>query len=89
MTDKTDKKAQASLKLGLVATDPLRILGLQTIFSEDGIKGEPVEIIPLSVPRALDASGKACGGFLLQSGDLPGRIGVIERFCQAKRLPLD
>ena len=57
MTDKTDKKAQVPLKLGLVATDPLRILGLQTIFSEEGVKGAPVEIIPLSVPGALDASG--------------------------------
>src|SRR5262249_13581419 len=26
-------------------------------FSEEGIKGSPVEIIPLSVPGALDASG--------------------------------
>jgi DNA-binding NarL/FixJ family response regulator len=57
MIDKIDKKSQAPLKLGLVATDPLRILGLQTIFSEDGVKGGPVEIIPLSVPGALDASG--------------------------------
>src|SRR5260370_32952982 len=57
MTDKADKKSQGPLKLGLVATDPLRILGLQTIFSEDGAKGGPVEIIPLSVPGALDASG--------------------------------
>jgi len=53
--DKPDKKSQGPLKLGLVATDPLRILGLQTIFSEDGVKGRPVEIIPLSVPGALDA----------------------------------
>ena len=57
MTDKTDKKAQVPLKLGVVATDPLRILGLQTIFSEEEVKGAPVEIIPLSVPGALDASG--------------------------------
>jgi DNA-binding NarL/FixJ family response regulator len=57
MTDKPDKKSQGPLKLGLVATDPLRILGLQTIFSEDAAKGGPVEIIPLSVPGALDASG--------------------------------
>jgi len=41
------------LRIGLVATDPLRILGLQTIFSED----EKIEIVPLSVPGALDASG--------------------------------
>jgi DNA-binding NarL/FixJ family response regulator len=53
----TNKKSQGPLKLGLVATDPLRILGLQTIFSEEGVKGSPVEIIPLSVPGALDASG--------------------------------
>lgn len=54
-----DQKSQGPLKLGLVATDPLRILGLQTIFAEGGggIKGAPVEIVPLSVPGALDASG--------------------------------
>jgi DNA-binding NarL/FixJ family response regulator len=52
-----DQTSQGSLKLGLVATDPLRILGLQTIFDEDGVKDSPVEIVPLSVPGALDASG--------------------------------
>ena len=52
-----NQKSQGPLKLGLVATDPLRILGLQTIFSDGGIKGVPVEIVPLSVPGALDASG--------------------------------
>jgi DNA-binding NarL/FixJ family response regulator len=52
-----DQKSQGPLKLGLVATDPLRILGLQTIFAESGIKGGPVEIVPLSVPGALDSSG--------------------------------
>src|ERR1700761_7121778 len=57
MTDKPEQKSQGPLKLGLVATDPLRILGLQTIFSEGGIKSGPVEIIPLSVPGALDDSG--------------------------------
>jgi DNA-binding NarL/FixJ family response regulator len=53
----TDQKPQGPLKLGLVATDPLRILGLQTIFSEAEIKGGPIEIVPLSVPGALDSSG--------------------------------
>jgi DNA-binding NarL/FixJ family response regulator len=53
-----DQKSQGPLKLGLVATDPLRILGLQTIFSEsDAPTHAPVEIVPLSVPGALDASG--------------------------------
>jgi DNA-binding NarL/FixJ family response regulator len=41
------------LRLGIVATDPLRILGLQAIFSD----GSGAEILPLSVPGALDSSG--------------------------------
>ncbi len=56
-----DRKTGVPLKLGLVATDPLRILGLQTIFAEGAAEGgadvRPVEIVPLSVPGALDASG--------------------------------
>ncbi len=56
-----DQKTKEPLKLGLVATDPLRILGLQTIFAEGVSEGapdvRPVEIVPLSVPGALDASG--------------------------------
>lgn len=50
---KKAKKAKRSLRVGLVAADPLRILGLQTIFPDGG----PVEVVPLSVPGALDASG--------------------------------
>lgn len=41
------------LRIGLIATDPLRVLGLQSIFAEDG----RTEVISLSVPGALDASG--------------------------------
>jgi DNA-binding NarL/FixJ family response regulator len=41
------------LRMGLIATDPLRIMGLQSIFAE-GLKAD---VIPLSVPGALDASG--------------------------------
>jgi DNA-binding NarL/FixJ family response regulator len=56
-----DRKTGVPLKLGLVATDPLRILGLQTILGEGKAEGGsdvcPVEIVPLSVPGALDASG--------------------------------
>lgn len=52
-----DQRSQGSLKLGLVATDPLRILGLETILAEGEINGCPLEIVPLSVPGALDASG--------------------------------
>jgi DNA-binding NarL/FixJ family response regulator len=38
--------------MGLITVDPLRIIGLQTMFS-----GRDAEVIPLSVPGALDASG--------------------------------
>src|SRR5271155_2014153 len=53
MKDKKIKKDKGALRVGLVAADPLRVLGLQTIFPEGG----SVEIVPLSVPGALDASG--------------------------------
>src|SRR5271168_1392466 len=52
-----EKKPQGPVRLGLVATDPLRVLGLQTILSQAGADDRPVEIVPLSVPGALDASG--------------------------------
>jgi DNA-binding NarL/FixJ family response regulator len=45
------------IKLGLVATDPLRILGLQSILAESSVHGASVDIVPLSIPGALDASG--------------------------------
>lgn len=47
-----DTTPAGSLRIGLVATDPLRVLGLQTIFPMGGL----VEIVPLSVPGALDDS---------------------------------
>lgn len=51
-------EAPPTLRMGLIATDPMRILGLQTIFAEDAGAGRPkAEVIPLSVPGALDASG--------------------------------
>jgi DNA-binding NarL/FixJ family response regulator len=45
---------QEQLRIGLIATDALRVLGLQAIFSEDGRR---TEVISLSVPGALDSSG--------------------------------
>ena len=48
---KTDEPGR--LRIGLVATDPLRVLGLQTLFPDGG----SVEIVPLSVPGVLDDSG--------------------------------
>ena len=47
-----DTTQASHLRIGLVATDPLRVLGLQTLFPE----GDPVEVVPLSVPGALDDS---------------------------------
>jgi DNA-binding NarL/FixJ family response regulator len=47
------KDTKIPVSIGLVATDPMRILGLQTIFDENG----PVKIVLLSVPGAMDASG--------------------------------
>jgi DNA-binding NarL/FixJ family response regulator len=48
-----DTMSKSPVCVGLVATDPMRILGLQTIFA----KGGPIEIVLLSVPGAMDASG--------------------------------
>src|SRR5947209_3843182 len=36
-------------RIGLVATDPMRVLGLRSI-----LEGTPFEVVPLSVPGALD-----------------------------------
>jgi DNA-binding NarL/FixJ family response regulator len=48
-----DEKLEGPVRMGLVATDPLRILGLQTIFPEDG----PVTVVPLSIPGVLGDAG--------------------------------
>ena len=40
-------------RVGVVATDPLRIVGLKAIFAE--LSG--IEIVPLSIPGALDDAG--------------------------------
>ena len=47
-------KAQRVVRIGLVATDPLRILGLQQMFVEATAgQSEQREIVPLSVPGVL------------------------------------
>jgi DNA-binding NarL/FixJ family response regulator len=48
-----EKTVQRHLRVGLVAADPLRVLGLQTMFPEDGEVG----VVPLSIPGVLDDSG--------------------------------
>jgi DNA-binding NarL/FixJ family response regulator len=47
-----DTPSREHLRLGMITTDPLRILGLQAIFSDGD-----AEVISLSVPGALDSSG--------------------------------
>jgi DNA-binding NarL/FixJ family response regulator len=49
----TETKQDEPFRIGLIATDPLRMLGLQTIVAENG----SVEVLPVAGPGALDASG--------------------------------
>ena len=49
----TENKQEDPFRIGLIATDPLRVLGLQTIVAE----GAAVEVVPVAGPGALDASG--------------------------------
>lgn len=49
----TDIKHDEPFRIGLIATDPLRMLGLQAIVAENGA----TEVIPVAGPGALDASG--------------------------------
>jgi DNA-binding NarL/FixJ family response regulator len=44
----------ARLRVGLLATDPLRLLGLETIF-----EASTLELVPLTVPGSLDLAGFA------------------------------
>src|ERR1700733_13785612 len=79
-----DQKSQGPLKLGLGATDPLRILGLETIFADGGVKGVPVGIVPLSVPGALDASGVSL--ILVDSACTDNIFEVYAEFCRTRPL---
>jgi DNA-binding NarL/FixJ family response regulator len=45
-------KIEGLSRVGLVSTDPLRVLGLQTVLGRLGI-----DVVSLSVPRALDIDG--------------------------------
>jgi DNA-binding NarL/FixJ family response regulator len=49
----TEEKKEEPYRIGLIATDPLRVLGLQTIVSEGG----EAEVISVADPGALDTSG--------------------------------
>lgn len=49
----TETKQDEPFRIGLIATDPLRVVGLQTIISESG----GAEVVTVASPGALDASG--------------------------------
>lgn len=49
----TEIKQGEPFRIGLIATDPLRVLGLQTIVAEGGAS----EVLSVAGPGALDASG--------------------------------
>jgi DNA-binding NarL/FixJ family response regulator len=72
---------QASAKpierLGVVATDPLRVVGLKAIFS-DGVH----EIVHLSVPGALDDASLCC--VLIDAGCTPHPFELIATFRRAR-----
>jgi len=47
-------------RIGVVATDPLRILGLRAVLDQEPVNGlGGVEVVPLSAPRALSTRGLA------------------------------
>jgi DNA-binding NarL/FixJ family response regulator len=50
-----DEQAGGRLRVGLVATDPLRLLGLETLFAGD----EKLEMVALTVGGSLDLAGFA------------------------------
>jgi DNA-binding NarL/FixJ family response regulator len=65
----TETKQDEPFRIGLIATDPLRVVGLQTIISENG----GAEVVTVAGPGALDASGvslvlvdAACTGHLFE-----------------------
>lgn len=67
-------------RVGVVATDPLRVLGLQTIFSET----LQIEIVPLSVPGALDDANLSL--VLIDAGCTPHLFELIATFRLARPL---
>jgi DNA-binding NarL/FixJ family response regulator len=67
-------------RVGVVATDPLRVLGLKAIFSE----ALQLEIVHLSVPGALDDAN--LGLVLIDAGCTPHLLELISTFRHARPL---
>ncbi|HEU4635586.1 MAG TPA: response regulator transcription factor [Edaphobacter sp.] len=49
----TETRQDEPFRIGLIATDPMRVVGLQTIISEDG----GADVMTVASPGALDTSG--------------------------------
>lgn len=67
-------------RIGVVATDPLRIAGLKAIFAE--LPG--VEIVPLSIPGALNDAGLSLA--IVDSDCTPHLFELIAAFHKARPL---
>lgn len=72
------KGMSSPYRIGVVATDPLRIAGLKAIFAE--IEG--VEIVPLSIPGALNDSGLSL--VIVDSGCTRHLFELISAFHKAR-----
>ena len=72
-----DEVAKLPERVGVVSTDPMRVLGLKSIFD-----GTPFEVVPLSVPGALDDANLA---LVLIDADCTGHpFQLISTFRQVR-----
>jgi len=75
--------SRALPRIGLVASDALRVVGLRTILRD----GELYEIVALSPPRAVDTSGLALA--IIDSSTLDDVLEVVAAFRRLRpQLPL-
>ena len=70
-------------RVGIVATDPLRVIGLQAILDRPSSDGGPAfQVIELSTPRALDA--EQLGIVFVDSEATPHLIQLLATFKRAR-----
>lgn len=65
-------------RIGVVATDPLRVIGLKTIFADN----PSLEIVPLSVPGALNDAGLSL--VIVDAGCTPHLFELIGAFRKTR-----
>ncbi|HEY5056285.1 MAG TPA: response regulator transcription factor [Acidobacteriaceae bacterium] len=65
-------------RVGVVATDPLRVLGLKAIFADL----PDIEIVPLSIPGAFDDAGLSL--IIVDSGCTPHLFELLAAFRKAR-----